>query len=118
MKQAQQIAQEWVNAWNAHDLDAIMAHYAEDVELWSPLVVQRLGLASGKVEGKSQLQTYFAKGLEASKDLHFTLIQVFAGVDSVTLHYRRHDGIEVAEMMVIDAITHQITSVRVHRNAL
>ncbi len=29
-------AQEWLNAWNSHDLEAIMAHYAEDVIFYSP----------------------------------------------------------------------------------
>jgi len=26
-------AQEWIAAWNAHDLERILAHYADDVEL-------------------------------------------------------------------------------------
>lgn len=26
-------AHEWIAAWNAHDLERILAHYADDVEL-------------------------------------------------------------------------------------
>jgi len=35
-EQAHQFAREWVAAWNAHDLDRIMYHYEEEVELIFP----------------------------------------------------------------------------------
>jgi len=35
-------AQHWLAAWNAHDLDQIMTHYEDHVELISPVVVQLL----------------------------------------------------------------------------
>jgi hypothetical protein len=34
-------AESWVSAWNAHDLDAIVALYADEVEFRSPFVVTR-----------------------------------------------------------------------------
>ena len=30
---AKQFAREWVEAWNDHDLDRVLAHYAEDFEM-------------------------------------------------------------------------------------
>jgi hypothetical protein len=48
--------------------------------------------------------------------LHFTLLQVFVGVDSITLHYRRQDGRETAETMALDSSSHQVKMVRVHYN--
>jgi len=30
---ANKFAREWVEAWNCHDLDKIMTHYAEDFEM-------------------------------------------------------------------------------------
>jgi len=35
---AERFAREWYAAWNAHDLDRILSHYADDVEMASPLV--------------------------------------------------------------------------------
>ena len=35
-------AQEYISAWNAHDLERILAHYADDVEVASPLVPKLL----------------------------------------------------------------------------
>ena len=41
--EAQDFAQEWIAAWNSHDLDRILSHYAEDVEVTSPLVEMIMG---------------------------------------------------------------------------
>jgi hypothetical protein len=114
LKTAYEIGQEWIDAWNRHDLEAIMAHYADDVQFWSPLVTKRLNLASGKLEGKDELRAYFARGLELNPDLHFTLLQVMYGVDSLTIHYRRN-GLESAEMMVLDE-SQKVIMARVHYN--
>ena len=116
MQQAQHIAQEWIDAWNAHDLDAIMAHYADDIEFWSPLIVQRLGIRSGSIRDKAQLRAYFARGLEAAPNLHFMLLKVFVGVDSLILYYRRQTGAESTEMMVVDEISQRVTMARAHYN--
>ena len=40
-------AQEWIAAWNSHDLSRILVHYAEDVELISPLVAKLTGSSTG-----------------------------------------------------------------------
>jgi ketosteroid isomerase-like protein len=113
METANHVAQSWIDAWDAHDLDAIMEHYADDVEFWSPLIVKRLGIASGKLTGKPALRDYFARGLAAIPDLHFTLLQVLPGVDSVTVYYRNQNGAEVAEVTVL-AADHRAVMVRVH----
>ncbi|MBX9448831.1 MAG: nuclear transport factor 2 family protein [Taibaiella sp.] len=36
-------AQEWVNAWNTGDIEAIMRHYAEDVRFMSPFLLKNTG---------------------------------------------------------------------------
>jgi ketosteroid isomerase-like protein len=41
-------ADEWTDAWNAHDLDRILSHYAADVVFESPVIRERLGKASGR----------------------------------------------------------------------
>ena len=39
---AQQFAEEWLRAWNAHHLEAILAHYTDDFEMSSPFIVERM----------------------------------------------------------------------------
>jgi hypothetical protein len=91
-------AQDWIAAWNAHDLDAVMAHYADELEFVSPLVVDRLGHTDGTIRTKSELRAYFAGGLGPDSDLHFELRDVLTGVDSCTMIYTNHRGQTVAEV--------------------
>ncbi len=41
-QQAQDFAQDWIEAWNSHDLDRILAHYDEHVVLVSPIAAKLL----------------------------------------------------------------------------
>jgi ketosteroid isomerase-like protein len=113
MDVANKLAQDWIDAWNRHDIDAIMAHYTEDVEFWSPMIVKLLGNASGKIVGKPELRAYFTRGLELSTGLHFTLIELLVGIDSVTIYFRRHDNTVAAEVMALNAES-LVTMVRAH----
>ncbi len=110
---AREIVREWIRAWNAHDLDAIMTHYAEGVKFTSPFVIKLLGEASGKIEGKDQLRAYFAKGLAARPDLKFELIDLLIGVNTLTIYYRSVTGTPAAEVMVVND-EGQITKSWVH----
>jgi hypothetical protein len=100
---AEKFAAHWVAAWNAHDLDEIMSHYDDDVEIASPVVVQLLGSADGRVVGKPALRAYFARGLAAFPELRFDLKGVFVGTDTVVLHYTNQRGTETAEVMELGA---------------
>ena len=91
----------WVDAWNRRDLEAILAHYADDVALCSPRVVERMGAADGWLRGKEALRTYFARGLEAP-GLRFELIDVTVGVGAMTVVYRRETGALVTDTSELD----------------
>jgi predicted ester cyclase len=101
--EASQLANDWVAAWNAHDLDRIMGHYDEAVELTSPVAARLLGTADGKVIGKANLRTYFARGLEAYPELQFRLEDVLWGLNSVVLYYTNQKGARTAEFMELSA---------------
>ena len=34
-EQAKKFAEDWVEAWNSHDLELVMSHYDENVEYFS-----------------------------------------------------------------------------------
>ncbi len=82
---ARQFAREWIDAWNSHDIDRILSHYADDIMLVSPVAFQRLG--NSTVRGKAALRNYFQGGLDTFPDFRFDLIDVFRGVDTVALLY-------------------------------
>jgi ketosteroid isomerase-like protein len=82
---AREFAREWVEAWNSHDLERILAHYEDDVVLVSPVALRLLGHVA--VEGKAALREYFRRGLEAYADLRFELMDVLWGVETVVVCY-------------------------------
>ncbi len=86
--EAQALAREWIEAFNDHDLERILSHYADSADLKSLLVTKLLGDPTGTVRGKPALRSYFAKGLAAAPDLRFELLDVFAGVSSVAVYLR------------------------------
>ena len=102
-EEAWKLANEWIAAWNAHDLDAILAHYEEGIELTSPAAAQLLGRADGKVVGKANLRAYFKRGLEAYPELRFELEDVLWGLNSVVLCYKNQKGTRTAEFMEVSA---------------
>lgn len=101
--EAWKLAEHWVAAWNAHDLELVLTHYEEDVELTSPVAAQLLGTPDGKVAGKANLRAYFQRGLAAYPELHFRIEDVLWGVNSVVLCYLNQKGTRTAEFMELSA---------------
>ena len=101
--EAWNLANHWVAAWNSHNLDSIITHYDDAIELTSPVAAQLLGMSDGRVVGKANLRAYFQRGLEAYPDLHFRLEDVLWGVNSVVLYYTNQKGTRTAEFMELSA---------------
>lgn len=97
--EAQEFAHHWIKAWNAHELDKIMSHYAPQVVLVSPTVVNVLDVVSGTIEGKEALCHYFEKGIEAYPNLTFELVDVMVGLSSLVLYYVNQKGTKTGEFM-------------------
>ena len=85
---AREFAEEWIAAWNSHDLERIFAHYRDDFEMQSPLIIERMGVPSGTLKGKDAIRPYWRIGLAAKPPLHFELQDVLVGVDTIAIYYR------------------------------
>jgi ketosteroid isomerase-like protein len=96
---ARHFAHRWIAAWNSHDLDAIMSHYAEDIVLISPTAATLLEGSSGTVKGDTALRNYFSRGLAAYPNLQFELLDVMFGLSSVVVCYKNQRGTKTAEFM-------------------
>ena len=107
------LAQEWLNAWNAHDLEAIMAHYAEDITFYSPFIRQINNDPAGRIKGKTDLKAYFQRALVAYPDLQFEPYHVMEGVDSIVIYYKSVKGLLAAEMMLLNG-EGKVCEVRAH----
>jgi ketosteroid isomerase-like protein len=99
---ARSFAEAWVAAWNARDLERVLSHYADDFEMRSPLIVERVGEPTGTLRGKEALRSYWAPSLTLNPPLRFELIDIYAGVDMIVIHYRSVGRREVTEVLAFD----------------
>ncbi|MEM9350565.1 MAG: nuclear transport factor 2 family protein [Pseudomonadota bacterium] len=90
-------AAEWEAAWNAHDLDRILSHYAEDVVFRSAKAVATVG--TGVIEGKAALREYWAAALTRQPDLAFSVIEVFEGHGMLVILYVNQVGRRATETL-------------------
>jgi len=100
---ANQFARDWIDAWNAHDLDRVLAHYTADFEMSSPYTAKFAGEPSGTLRGRERVRAYWQNALTQFPDLHFELTGVFTGADSIAIHYRGVQGKQVVEVLFFDA---------------
>ncbi len=99
---AREFAQDWVDAWNSHDLERILDHYDDQVSLVSPVAL-KLVSGDGTVRGKAALREYFLRGLNAYPDLHFDLIETLWGTETNVVYYINNvRGSKTAEVMLLN----------------
>ncbi|AKK71560.1 CbbQ/NirQ/NorQ/GpvN family protein [Chryseobacterium sp. P1-3] len=84
----QDFAREWISVWNSHDLESILSHYSDDIEITTPMIAMATGGKESSLKGKNTVRDYWQKALDKFPDLHFELIQSTAGVGSVALFYK------------------------------
>ena len=87
IEQAQKFAAEWVAAWNAHDIEAVLAHYTDDFTMTTPMIKNLLGIPSGTLQGKPAVGDYWRAALRKIPDLQFSIIETTCGVDTVSIYY-------------------------------
>src|SRR5690348_15707324 len=101
---ARHFADEWIAAWNAHDLERILSHYTDDFEMRSPIIIERMGVATGLLRGKEAMRTYWGQAFAATSALYFELRDVLVGVDTIVLcYYNAVRGRMVAESLTFNA---------------
>jgi len=61
----------WIEAWNRRDVEAVLEHFADDVEFTSPVAQTVVG--RGTIEGKAALRAYWEEALRQRNTSHFTL---------------------------------------------
>ncbi|MGV9011003.1 MAG: nuclear transport factor 2 family protein [Flavobacteriales bacterium] len=106
------IAHEWFNAFNAHDLEALLALYADDAEHYSPKLYALRPATNGMVKGKAALRDWWRDAFHRLPTLRYELKRLIADKGDVFMEYTRqvegepalnvgevlqlHDGVIVA----------------------
>lgn len=95
-------AKDWIAAWNAHDLERIMSHYAQDVVFEAETVKARWHKPDGRLLGIAELRKHFALGLELAPQLKFEFEQVFLAPSGYAVLYRRDNGNRVIDCVTLN----------------
>ena len=97
------LGRDWIAAWNSHDLERVLALYAEDSEMTSDKI-PALGFdVSGTLRGKDRLRAYWSKALQLLPNLHFDLIDTYVSPDSIVVFYQNERGAKICEYLRLDA---------------
>jgi hypothetical protein len=94
-------AEQWARDWNAHDIDALLTHFTDDIVFTSPVAVRLFG-GDGVVRGKEALRNYWAEGVRLIPDLRFEVLAVYAGISTLVINYRNQAGGVVCEVLTFD----------------
>lgn len=99
---AKEFAKDWIDSWNSHNLDDILSHYSEDIEVTTPMIKLAGGIDIGTLKGKEAVGEYWKKALTKIPDLKFELIDVTESVESVALYYKSVMNKKAIEVMFFD----------------
>jgi ketosteroid isomerase-like protein len=97
------LGRDWIAAWNSHDLERVLALYAEDTEMTSDRIPAMGFDPSGTVRGKPDLRAYWSKALSMIPNLHFELIDTYVSPNSVVVFYQNERGKKICEYLRLDA---------------
>ena len=89
----------WEEAWNRRDVEAVLAHFAEDAVFTSP-VAQQIGFRKdGIVPGKNELRDCWSAALERNPDLRFRVPAVYRGVDTIVIAFQNQRDVNRLEVL-------------------
>ncbi|MBX5482956.1 MAG: nuclear transport factor 2 family protein [Myxococcaceae bacterium] len=99
------VAMKWLQAFNAHDVDALVALYADDATHTSPKIRALHPETGGKLVGKAALAQWWRDANARLPGLRYELLALTANDERVCIEYLRHapDGppMPVAEVFDI-----------------
>ena len=96
-------AADWLAAWNAHDVEAIMSCCAADAIVVANTVVTRWGRRQSSIHGKAAVREHFTRELMRARDLAMTRETLLVTPGAYALLYRRENGDRELQTIELDA---------------
>ena len=84
------LARHWLEAFNAQDVDSLVALYAQDATHTSPKIRALHPDSGGKLVGREALSKWWREANTRLPGLHYQLTAVTANDDRVFIEYVRH----------------------------
>ncbi len=99
MENVYNFVKDWIRVWNSRDISAILSHYADDVEVTSPMIRISGYSDSSTIKGKDEVGRYWKEALKKFPDLNFELIDYASGENCVTIFY-----ISVSDLLAMETL--------------
>lgn len=104
-QQNRSIATRWFDAFNAHDLEALLALYAEDAEHYSPKLKARRPETQGLIRGKRALRDWWRDAFDRLPTLHYRVTKLTVDDEQVFMEYTRQvegeEDLRVGEVLEV-----------------
>lgn len=84
------ITERWFAAFNAHDLEALLALYHEDARHFSPKLAERRPETRGWIRGKAALRDWWRDAFERLPSLRYEPTSMITEGNAVFMEYIRH----------------------------
>lgn len=110
------IARAWLRAFNAHDVEALVALYDDRAEHTSPKIRKLHPETSGKIVGKAALSEWWNDAIARVPGLRYEETALTANDERVVLEYVRHAANEEPTLVaeVFEVREERIVSSRVY----
>jgi hypothetical protein len=101
IEQTYALARHWIDAWNSTSPDTVMALYTPNFEFRGPGIITSPNRSdpSGVLHGQADNRKRWFGDSATKAPSTFRLIDAFAGVRSITVHYNTLRGQQVTEIM-------------------
>lgn len=100
-----EMAQRWFAAFNAHDLEALLALYANDAQHYSPKLKVLRPETNGLITGKDTLRAWWRDAFDRLPTLRYEVVKLTADAEQVFMEYIRHvqgeEDLRVGEVLEI-----------------
>ncbi|MBL7951596.1 MAG: nuclear transport factor 2 family protein [Flavobacteriales bacterium] len=100
-----EMARLWFEAFNAHDLEALLSLYASDAQHFSPKLKVRQPETNGLIIGKDALRAWWKHAFDRLPTLNYEVVKLTADEEQVFMEYMRHvqgeEDLRVGEVLEI-----------------
>jgi limonene-1,2-epoxide hydrolase len=99
------IAKQWLNAFNEHNLENLLALYDDHAEHFSPKLKLRKPETNGLIKGKAAMREWWKDAFDRLPGLVYQEISITANEERVFMEYTRivpgEENMNVAEVLEI-----------------
>ncbi|MEY4281845.1 MAG: hypothetical protein RLZ39_1257 [Bacteroidota bacterium] len=99
------IANDWFDAFNRHDLEALLALYDEQAAHYSPKLKIHQPETDGYIKGKAQLRAWWQDAFSRLPQLHYQVLQIMHNEEGTFFEYIRSTpneaDMQIGEVLMI-----------------